>query len=129
MRTGHPTRRANLADHLSRLDALAALHADGAQVAVHGHQPFAVIEKHSVAVEEEITGIEHAAIGRCPYGGPRGPGDIHTGMRVARLDVEYTPEAVGAGADAGDGLQQAHGRRRLSGESAQRCANVRLLAL
>src|SRR5438105_15817323 len=98
----YATRRAYFPYDLASLDGLARLHSDRAQVAVHGDQPFAVIDKDAVAVEEVVAGIDDLPFGGRLDGCARWGGDIHARVRVARLVVEYAAHARGARAYARD---------------------------
>ena len=81
VRPGHAPGRPDLADHRARRDALARVHADCAQVAVHGDETRAVIEDHRVAVEEEVARIDDAAIRRRVHRRAGVGGDVHAAVR------------------------------------------------
>src|SRR5579871_1993049 len=88
VRSGHSPGRADLAEHLAGPHVRAALYTDRAQMAVHGDESSTVIEDHRVAVEEEISGVEHTAIGGGVHRRSGGRCDIHAAVGIARLVVE-----------------------------------------
>src|SRR5215468_6925653 len=106
VRSGDAPGGADLADLRSRGHLLSSLHLDRTQVTVHGDQTAAVIENDSVAIEEEVTGIDHAPARGGAYRRAAGGRDIHAAVGIARLVVEHPTQAVGARASAGYGLQQ-----------------------
>src|SRR5690242_11353768 len=55
MRPRHATGCTNLAEDIAPVQVIAGLHADLAQMAVHGDQSFAVVHDDRVAREEEIA--------------------------------------------------------------------------
>ena len=83
-------------------DVLALMHRDRGQVAVHGDQTLAVVDQHRVAVEEIIAGIDDPPGGGGVHRRAAAGRDVHAGVRVARLVVEYAPRAEGTGADPRD---------------------------
>src|ERR1700733_11730371 len=91
--TGAPAGHADLADGLSALYSSADLYTDRAQVAVHREQPLAVIDDDGIAIEEIVAGIHDRAIPSCEYRCARGRGDVHAGMRIARLPVEHAAQS------------------------------------
>src|SRR5579875_3910912 len=93
VRAGDAAGLADLADDLSGPDALARLHVDRAQVAIHRDEPFAVVDEDRIAAEEEVAGVDHAATGRRADGGADRSGDVHAAVRRARLAVEGTARA------------------------------------
>ena len=58
------------------------------EMTVHRHQAVAVIDEQRVAVEEEIAGFDHRACRGRANRRACGGGDVHAGMRIARLAVE-----------------------------------------
>jgi len=128
MRTGDPPGCPDLADQRAAADLLAGMHEDCRQVAVHGDQPLAVIDQHGVAVEEITAGVDHPAAGGGVHCGAGRGGDVHAGMRIARLVVEDAARAERTGAHPGDRRAQLQRRRRLVNEGRERLVQVTLLA-
>src|SRR5882757_11528114 len=60
MRAGHATCCAYFPNDLARGDTLPCLHVDRTEVAVHGDQPFTMVDEDGVAVEEIIPGVDDA---------------------------------------------------------------------
>ncbi len=116
MRPGHPARLTHLPDHLAPLDRLPCLHANRAQMAVHGDQPFTVVDEDAVAIEEVIAGVDDFSISSRFDRRAGRRRDVHACVRVARLVVENAPQAIGARPHPGDWLQQPQRGRRLVGE-------------
>ena len=94
MRPGHTTRRPHFAEHVATLHMIADFYADLTEMAVHRDQPLTVIHDHRVSAEEEIPSVEDSTVRRRFNGRPSGRSDIHPTVRVARLIVEYAPQAV-----------------------------------
>jgi len=76
-------------------------------VAVHRQQPLSVIDDHGIAIEEVVAGVDHGTLSSCMDRRADGCCDIHAGVRIARLAIEYPAQAKGAGAHARYRLQQA----------------------
>ena len=129
VRSRDAARRADESKHFARVDLVAALHVDAAQVAVHRHDPRAVVDEHRVAVEEEIALVEDAARGRCPDRRAGGRRDVHARVRIARLAVEEPPESETARALAGHGWPHAQLRHAAGRVGAERGVDTSLLAL
>ncbi len=91
VRACHATCRAYFPDDLARLHDVPWLHVDGAHVAIHRDEPFTVIEKHRVAIEEVVACVDDAAVRGSFDRGTGWARDVHAGVRVARLIVEYAP--------------------------------------
>jgi tRNA-dihydrouridine synthase C len=98
VRAGDPPGGADAGDALTRRDPLAHLHLGGVQVAVHREQAAAVVEPDGVAVEEVVADIDHLAGRRAEHGRADRRGDVHAAVRIARLAIEDTAQAEGAGA-------------------------------
>src|SRR5215813_13027562 len=69
-------------ERLRRLDVLARLHVDGAQVAVQGEDTEAVIENHGIAVNAQRTGVHHNAVLRRLDGAELQGGEVESEMRL-----------------------------------------------
>jgi hypothetical protein len=77
-------------------------------MAVHGDQPLAVVDQHGVAIEEEITGLDHCARRGRLYRGACSGGNVETAVRIARLLVEKTPQSERAAGWAGHRFVKFH---------------------
>src|SRR5512138_1547737 len=127
MRTGHASGRTYRAERIACLDAIAGFHIDTIEMAVHGHEPCAVVDEDGVAVEEELADLDDVAgSGRADRRAFAG-GDVHTGMRSARLSVEETARAVRIGFRPGDGCCKRERGRSCVRESLQRGSRAALL--
>src|ERR1700733_2742950 len=100
MRTGDTAGGANLADDRAAVHRLTDLHADDRQVAVHRDQALAVIDQYRIAIKKIVAGIDDLAVCRGVDRCPGRSGNVHAGMRRARLVVEHATPAEGAGAYA-----------------------------
>jgi hypothetical protein len=93
VRTGHSPRRADVAQNFAALQVLTHVDADLRKVAVHRQQASAVIHDDIVAVEEVVAHIDHAAGEWRLDGRARRCGDVHAGVRIARLAVEHAAQS------------------------------------
>ena len=129
VRPGDATGGAHGADRLAGGDVLSRLHVDPAQVAVHRHQPRTVVEDHRVAVEEIVADVgDLCRSRRLDRRAGRG-GDVHAGVRTARLVVEEAAQAVGTRALSRHRLHELQCRGRAIREGVQRLADALLLDL
>src|SRR5688572_642338 len=93
MRAGHPPGRTYQADPLARGDVLTQFHVDRRQMRQQREQSDPMIDDDRVAAEIQIARQRDAAGVWRHNRRAFGPGEIFTGMTVARLAVEDTERA------------------------------------
>ena len=93
MRACYATRCTHGADNGALLDPIADFHVDSREVAVHRHESETVIDEERVAIEEEVADIDDDAGSRRLDRRAGACGNVHSGMRISRLIVEYSPRA------------------------------------
>lgn len=103
MGSRHAAGGADEADFVFLFEFLAFSDMDFTQMAVHGDDPFAVVNEHRAPVEEEIAGEDDRAGGGCDDRGAGGSGDVHAAVWLARFVIEKTPQSERTAGDAGTG--------------------------
>jgi len=92
MRAGDPPGCAHFAQLVAGLDHRARLHIDLVQVAVQRHETLSVVNENRLAIEKIIAGVDHHTRRRRNDRRARGGGDVHAGVRVARLIIEHASQ-------------------------------------